>query len=67
MKTEKIELAPRTFIPYQIIITVDSQEEHKQLKQEFRDLEYAAQGAWYNFQRSFGAVLQLAKTVKSHL
>lgn len=64
---EKKELTPRAFIPYQITITVNSQEEHKQLVREFNELESLSNGAWYKFQRSFGAVLQLARTIKSHL
>jgi len=39
IKVTKKELIDRTFIPYEIIITVSSEREHKQLADEMYEIE----------------------------
>jgi len=41
MKVNKIELKERTFIPYEVVITVESEEEHIQLKRDIHNTYYS--------------------------
>lgn len=72
MKVNKKELAKRTFIPYEIIITVETQEDHdnlvKDLKPDFDTSlitkTFDKLGSTYSVRE---AILNIFKILKEHI
>lgn len=62
----KKELSERTFVPYEITITVSNREEHNRLVSDVKDLESIASGRWYNFGRRHSAVHELSQIILRH-
>jgi hypothetical protein len=70
MKVEKKELKERTFIPYQITITVESENEHKALVQDFNNLEAVTESSYlsklFRYTGEFRAIRDLIQIVREH-
>jgi hypothetical protein len=71
MKVEKKELKERTFIPYQITITVESENEHLALVNDFAGLEAATKSSYlsklFRYRSDeFRAIRNLIHIVREH-
>lgn len=62
----KTELKERTFVPYEITITVNSREDHADLKKQFRELGSLSSDRLFRASR-YTAIHALASTIKNHI
>jgi len=66
MNIIKKELKERVFVPYTITITVESEQEHKNLYEDFKQLQQMSDSHWYRFQKRLNAVYGLATLIFEH-
>jgi len=68
MRVEKQELKDRTFIPYTITVTVESEEEHDKLSNQIRHAESHIRSAWGfgRIGRDMGIISDMFQQITSH-
>lgn len=67
MNVKKTELASRAFIPYEISIRIDSEDEHLRLSKEMRELNGIAKGNVLRFQNRMPLTSEFCRLILSHI
>jgi len=66
INVKKIELAQRTFTPYNIVITVSGETEHNQLVKEIREARSKSRSWWDTIRGDGCAIQYLLETIENH-
>jgi len=67
MRVDKKELKERTFIPYQIVITVESEEEHKKLRSDVSEVDNVIMSSQSMFKRRhLDTIFDMFNQIRSH-
>ena len=67
IQVTKKELTERTFIPYELTITINSKADHDELKCSIADFHNLNRSHWIRFRRSSTALSKLTEAILNHL
>ncbi len=68
INVSKKELKERAYTPYEITITISSQDDHNRLANEIRELKNSLRNSerWYDYGRKFEDLRALLEQIESH-